>query len=126
MGGDRRPGDRALRESAREGRWLPAHIEVALFRIVQEALTNVAKHARARHVDVRLTRDERNITVTVTDDGRGFDVAQALGQVGPIQSVGLLGMQERVRLLGGRLDIECHAASGTIVRVEVPASDGDG
>jgi len=105
---------------------LPTHLDVALFRIVQEALTNVAKHAQASHVDVRLAHDQRNITVTVTDDGRGFDVPQALGQVGPTQSVGLLGMQERVRLLGGRLDIRSHDGGGTIVRVEVPPSDGAG
>ena len=108
------------------GQRLPAHIEVALFRIVQEALANVARHAHAGHVDVRLARDEANTTVTVTDDGRGFDVPQALSQPGPRQSVGLLGMQERVRLLGGRLEISSHVGGGTIVRVEVPANDEAG
>lgn len=102
---------------------LPAHIEVALFRIVQEALSNVAKHAQARRVDVRLSHDGRTLTVSVADDGRGFDVAHALGKPGPIDSVGLLGMQERVRLLGGQLGILSHHDGGTIVRVEVPLQD---
>ncbi len=105
---------------------LPAHIEVALFRIVQEALANVAKHSHASHVDVRLTNDEREITVTVADDGSGFDVARALGRAGPTESVGLLGMQERARLLGGRLEIRSRDGSGTLVRVEVPLSDEAG
>jgi signal transduction histidine kinase len=105
---------------------LPAHIEVALFRIVQEALSNVAKHAHARHVEVRLAHDGRTLTVSVADDGTGFDVARALGKPGPIESVGLLGMQERVRLLGGKLEIQSHPAGGTNVRVEVPLTDEAG
>jgi Signal transduction histidine kinase len=110
-------------EAAVPAQRLPAHIEVALFRIVQEALANVAKHANAGHVDVRLTDDEREITVTVADDGRGFDVAHALGRAGPTESVGLLGMQERARLLGGRLEIRPRDGGGTIVCVAVPSSE---
>jgi signal transduction histidine kinase len=113
-------------EAALPAQRLPAHIEVALFRIVQEALANVAKHAHAGHVDVRLTHDEREITVTVADDGTGFDVAHALGRPGPTESVGLLGMQERARLLGGRLEIRSREGGGTVVRVEVPMSDEAG
>jgi signal transduction histidine kinase len=110
-------------EAAVAAERLPAHIEVALFRIVQEALTNVAKHSHAGLVEVRLTHDEGTITVTVADDGSGFDVAQALDRVGPADSVGLLGMQERARLLGGGLEIRSRDGGGTVVRVEVPLSD---
>jgi signal transduction histidine kinase len=105
---------------------LPAHIEVALFRIVQEALANVAKHARAGHVDVRLTHDQSEIRVAVADDGRGFDVARAFGGSSPTESVGLLGMQERARLLGGRLEVLSHDGGGTVVRVEIPLDDEAG
>jgi len=122
-------GDKGIEvrvEAAVPAQRLPAHIEVALFRIVQEALANVAKHSQAGHVDVRLTHDDREITVTVADDGRGFDVAHALGRAGPTESVGLLGMQERARLLGGRLAIRSRDGGGTLVRVEVPLSDEAG
>jgi signal transduction histidine kinase len=105
---------------------LPAHIEVALFRIVQEALANVAKHSGAEHVEVRLTHDRREILLTVADDGTGFDVAHALGRGGRTESVGLLGMQERARLLGGRLEIRSDDKGGTLVRVEVPLTQGAG
>jgi len=102
---------------------LPAHVEVVLFRIVQEALANVARHARATHVDMRLSHDERMISVAVSDNGVGFDVEKALGRVGPAGSVGLLGMQERARLLGGQMDVHSRPGGGTTVRVEVPLTD---
>jgi signal transduction histidine kinase len=110
-------------EAVLPARRLPGHIEVALFRIVQEALSNVAKHAHASHVDVRLTHDGHEITLTVADDGAGFDVAQALGRRGPTESVGLLGMQERARLLGGRLEVRAREGGGTVVEVVIPVSD---
>ena len=113
-------------EASEPAQRLPTHIEVALFRIVQEALANVAKHSQARHVDVRLAHDERHMTITVTDDGRGFDVAPALGRAGPFESVGLLGMQERARLLGGRLEVLSHDGGGTVVRVEISLNDEAG
>jgi signal transduction histidine kinase len=97
---------------------LPGHIEVALFRIVQEAITNVAKHADATHVTITVDFDAPYVTIGVEDDGRGFDVDQALGATGPdAESVGLIGMQERVRLLDGQLEIHSIEGSGTRVRV---------
>jgi len=122
-------GDKGIEvrvEAAVPTQRLPAHIEVALFRIVQEALANVAKHSQAGHVDVHVTHDEREIAVSVADDGRGFDVARALDRAGPTVSVGLLGMQERARLLGGRLEIRPRGGGGTLVRVEIPLSDEAG
>jgi signal transduction histidine kinase len=110
-------------EAAVPAQRLPAHIEVALFRVVQEAIANVARHSRATHVDVRLTNHEGQVAVTVADDGVGFDVARVLAQTGPTESVGLLGMQERARLLGGRLEIESRDGGGTLVRVDVPVTD---
>lgn len=103
---------------------LPGHIEVALFRIVQEAITNVAKHADARHVTIRVGFDDATVTVSVADDGRGFDVDRALGQSEfGTESVGLLGMQERVRLLNGQMEIHSTEGGGTTVLVHAPVID---
>jgi signal transduction histidine kinase len=103
---------------------LPSHLEVALFRIVQEAITNVAKHADARHVRIHLGVQGGTMTVSVSDDGRGFDLERALGQTGPgNESVGLLGMQERVRLLNGHLAIRSERGAGTTVTMEAPVSE---
>jgi signal transduction histidine kinase len=105
---------------------LPAHMEVALFRIAQEAVTNVAKHAEARHATVALHVSDSTATVSVVDDGRGFDVARTLGQDGPHdESVGLIGMQERVRLLNGNLEIRSVPGAGTVVRVSAPIEEAD-
>jgi signal transduction histidine kinase len=94
---------------------LPAETETALYRIVQEALTNILKHASATRVTVRLSRDERSVSLVVQDDGRGFD-PESVRQGG----LGLIGMRERVALLGGRLTVESSEGAGTMLRAEVP------
>jgi signal transduction histidine kinase len=94
---------------------LPDEVETALYRIVQECLTNVVKHARARRVSVLLRRRDGSIAAVVEDDGAGFD--PAAGREG---GFGLVGMRERLALLGGRLEIE-SGDRGTTVAVEVPA-----
>jgi signal transduction histidine kinase len=94
---------------------LPPEVETALYRIAQEALTNVAKHAGAEHVSVVVTRRDGSVTVVVEDDGRGFGAAG--GESG---GLGLVGMKERVGLLGGRLAIESTEGSGTTIVAEVP------
>jgi signal transduction histidine kinase len=94
---------------------LPAEVETALYRIAQEALTNVAKHAGAGHVSVVVTRRHGSVTVVVEDDGRGFG---ATG--GDSGGLGLVGMKERVGLLGGRLAIESTEGAGTTIVAEVP------
>ncbi len=101
-------------------RRLPPHVEVALFRIVQEALTNVGRHAQARHVDVQLEDREGTLRITVADDGQGFDAERILGSNGRATSVGLIGMRERVALLGGRLSVDSSPGRGTRLLVEVP------
>jgi signal transduction histidine kinase len=92
----------------------PVEIETACFRIVQEALTNVARHARARHVEVTLTAQDVALEVTVRDDGVGFDVERL--RTGP----GLVGISERAELAGGRLDIESAPGAGTTLRARFP------
>ena len=94
---------------------LPAEVETALYRIAQEALTNVAKHAGAEHVSIVVTRRGGLVTVLVEDDGRGFGAGGGEGD-----GLGLVGMKERVGLLGGRLAIESTEGSGTTIVAEVP------
>jgi two-component system, NarL family, sensor histidine kinase DevS len=94
---------------------LPGEAETAVYRIVQEALTNVIKHANARTVSVVLTRKGEAVVVVIEDDGRGFD--PNADQVG---GLGLLGMRERIALVGGRLSVESAPHRGTTVAVEVP------
>jgi two-component system sensor histidine kinase UhpB len=102
-------------EANLDSRRLPAEIETALYRIVQEALTNVAKHAGATRVSVLVTRREGLVMAVVEDDGQGFGAAGGEGA-----GLGLVGMKERVGLLGGRLAIESTEGAGTTIVAEVP------
>ena len=94
---------------------LPTRVEVALYRIAQEALTNVARHAQARRAVVRLLTTPAFVQLTIEDDGRGFDPAQV-----PTDHHGLIGMQERARLLGGTLELHTQPDRGTRLHVTVP------
>jgi signal transduction histidine kinase len=94
---------------------LPTDIETALYRIVQESLTNVVKHARARRVSILVTRKPRSVAAVIEDDGDGFD-PDATRDGG----VGLLGMRERLSLLDGRIEVESRVGAGTTIAVEVP------
>jgi len=97
-------------------RRFPPQVETAAFRIVQEALTNVARHASVERVEVEVTAEATSLRAQIEDRGRGFDVDAALA--GP--SSGLAGMRERARLLGGRLTIDSTAGSGTRLRMLLP------
>jgi signal transduction histidine kinase len=92
---------------------------------VQEALTNVAKHARASRVAVRLECRESTIVVVVKDNGRGFEVKELTAQL-PERGAGLLGMRERVALLGGSFDIQSHPGQGTRLMITVPVRRREG
>jgi signal transduction histidine kinase len=94
---------------------LPSELETALYRIVQEALTNVIKHANASVVSVVLTRQDGRVAVVIEDDGRGFDP-----NAEPGEGLGLLGMRERIALVDGRLSVESSPGGGTTIAVEVP------
>jgi signal transduction histidine kinase len=93
---------------------LPTDIETVLYRLVQEALTNVVKHAHAERVSIVLRRNERAVTAVIEDDGRGFSDGRSL------EGLGLVGMRERVALVNGRFRIESSASAGTTLLVEVP------
>lgn len=100
---------------------LLSHTEVALFRIVQEAVNNVARHSGAGHASIEVRFDDAMVRVVVTDDGKGFDADTVLDPLSTVsESVGLLGMQERVNLLGGRLDVRSTPGAGTSITVEAP------
>jgi signal transduction histidine kinase len=94
---------------------LPEEVETALYRIVQESLTNVVKHARARRVSILLARKNGAVKAVVEDDGQGFDPAEQTGD-----GYGLVGMRERLALLGGRLEVESTRDGGTTIAAEVP------
>jgi len=94
---------------------LPPEVETALYRIVQESLTNIVKHARAGRVSILVGRKADSVTVVVEDDGVGFDPARTREE-----GLGLIGMRERVSLLGGRLAIESRPGAGTTFVAEVP------
>jgi len=107
-------------------RRLPKHIEVSVFRIVQEAVNNIGKHAHARHARIRLVFRDWAAKVVVSDDGQGFEPAEMTGRTAPVRSVGLAGMQERVRLLNGHLRIRSNPGRGTTISVEIPIAHEGG
>jgi signal transduction histidine kinase len=93
----------------------------ALFRIFQETLTNVARHASATHVRVRLTNYDHTVALEVRDNGRGIDESRIFGR----QSLGMLGMKERAFLLGGEFVIESTRGAGTTVIVRIPGGGSE-
>jgi PAS domain S-box-containing protein len=102
------------------GEQWPPDLAIACFRIVQEALTNVVRHARAQNVWVELQEGKSEVRLTVRDDGVGFDPQEARRRAARGESLGLLGLQERTELLGGRSAIESEPGHGTTIRVEFP------
>jgi signal transduction histidine kinase len=104
-----------------EQRRLSSEVELTLFRIVQEALNNVIKHADAVRVVTVVEMSESNVTITVQDDGIGFQPSTLAEHPATASRLGLLGMQERARLLGGVLSIDSTPGHGTKVTVNVPA-----
>ncbi|MGH3145462.1 MAG: GAF domain-containing sensor histidine kinase, partial [Rubrobacter sp.] len=99
---------------------LPAAVETALFRVTQEALTNVRRHADSRRVRVTLDRVGDEVRLAVRDWGQGFDPSTPRPGEGPGERIGLHSMQERVALLGGQFHVESHLGAGTLITVEVP------
>jgi PAS domain S-box-containing protein len=102
---------------------LPEEVNTCLYRFLQEALTNVAKHACANQVHVALCYDAETVHLSVKDDGRGFDKQARLSFSGWPMGIGLLGMQERLESLGGRLEIESRPGQGTRLVAYIPTGD---
>jgi signal transduction histidine kinase len=102
---------------------LPERTNITLYRFLQEALTNVARHARAHNVRVELQHDAEAVRLTVEDDGQGFDPAHAAPAPGRMPALGLLGMQERLHLLGGRLEIRSAPGKGACLVACIPVQE---
>src|SRR6266853_232557 len=99
---------------------LPAEMETALYRIVQECLTNTAKHANASRVTITLKEETARVYARITDDGEGFDYEALLKTPGQERGLGLTGMNERAVLLDGTLNIHSTSGRGTIIEVSIP------
>ena len=100
-----------------EERRLPGNYEAVLFRIIQEALTNIRKHAHARNAEVTLTMQPRKVIALIKDDGEGFDVAATEARLGRTRNLGLISMRERAELEKGDLEIKSAIGQGTEVRI---------
>ncbi|MCX6873735.1 MAG: sensor histidine kinase [Verrucomicrobia bacterium] len=96
-------------------------VRTVLYRVAQEALTNVVRHAKASHTEVRIESLKGIICMTITDDGQGFQVAGNGAK--PHNRLGLLGMRERVEMLGGTLSVESAPGHATTIRVELPPAN---
>ncbi len=103
-----------------ERRRLPSDIEIVLFRIAQEALSNVARHAVAEHATIRLDYAPDWVLLTAEDDGKGFEPEQVLGPEATRRGWGLVGIHERVTLAGGSFDLQSQPGVGTTLTVRIP------
>jgi len=99
-------------------------VKITIFRIIQESLNNVIKHAQASHVNIRLCFEERNVRIDVWDNGVGFDLDQAQQKSTSRPTLGLAGMEERAALLGGNVSIQSRPGYGTQVEALIPYHNG--
>ena len=99
---------------------LPPYLETSLFRILQEAVSNILRHANAGKVTINLRLEDGCVVLEVKDNGRGFDVKKTTGEAVTRKQLGLLGMQERVSLVNGTLKVESTPGEGTTLRIYVP------
>ena len=99
---------------------IPSDVQLVLYRVAQEALSNAVRHSRAERVEVRLAREDGAVELSVGDDGHGFSFEDAT------RGLGLSGMRERALLVNGELQVESRPDLGTRVRLRVPIGDGDG
>jgi signal transduction histidine kinase len=119
---EKRTGTRCKVSSNLGEQKLGRELSTGVFRIFQEALTNVARHAEAKHVSVKLDREGRKLELDVHDDGKGISDEAARSP----SSLGLLGLRERARRLGGEVSVKSRKPSGTRVRLTVPVVEADG
>jgi len=95
-------------------------VSIVLFRIAQEALTNIRKHAGARHVSINIIGSREDVRVEISDDGKGFTVPESVEAYAQKGHLGLIGMQERARLMNGTLDISSSPGKGTTITASLP------
>lgn len=101
------------------------HLETLLFRVTQEAVSNILRHAHAKHVSIRLYQKHQQIWLEIEDDGLGFDVSRTVGEAVFQKKLGLLGIQERVSLVGGEVNIQSTPGRGVYMQVCVPIFNGN-
>lgn len=99
---------------------LPPQIETAFYRIIQEALNNIGKHSEANRVEVIMEQKDSVIYASIIDNGKGFELNRVLQPGSPERGFGLIGMQERVSILKGHIDIRSRPGSGTQIQIEIP------
>jgi signal transduction histidine kinase len=102
---------------------VPSDLAIACFRVVQEAMTNVVRHARAQHVWIELNQNDVRLELVLRDDGVGFDVTSTLDRAATGANLGLLGMRERVEILGGQLEIDSQPGRGTRIHISLPLTE---
>jgi two-component system NarL family sensor kinase len=102
---------------------LPDAVTICFYRVLQESLTNAAKHAQADQIRVVLRCDADRISLTVEDNGQGFDPGGVISNSNQDGGIGLLGMRERLELLGGRLEINARPGRGTRLVASIPGRD---
>jgi two-component system sensor histidine kinase UhpB len=101
-------------------RRLPANVELALYRIAQEALSNVARHSEAMHANLKIQFSTENVLMEISDNGKGFEVPKSPAEFAPAGHFGLLGLHERVELIGALLEIRSSPGAGTRLIVQLP------
>lgn len=107
------------------GERLDPDVEIIVFRVTQEALTNVAKYAEASCVQVGLTCEGQRLTLSIEDDGKGFDAGAALRATGEDQGGGVRGMRDRVQLFGGTFSLSSTPGQGARIEIELPLGQDD-
>lgn len=105
---------------------LPPETETAVFRVVQEAINNIARHALARNVHLTFSLGDDQMTMMIEDDGIGFDLMEVSVASESGRGLGLIGMQERIQLVGGQLEIDTAPGYGTRIRIQVPIQGQSG
>ena len=98
----------------------PRDAQISIYRILQEALTNIGKHAQAKNIKVLIEKNEDGILMRVEDDGKGFDLTKALLKEAAERGWGLATMKERARILGGSLDLWSQEGDGTQISLRIP------
>jgi len=91
-----------------------------LYRALQEALTNIVRHAQAKNVWVALQVNQNETTLSIEDDGKGFDLQKVMNGVSPRMGIGLLGIQERLEQIDGWLEIDSNPGKGTMILAHIP------
>jgi two-component system sensor histidine kinase DegS len=105
------------------GEPLPAKLQITCYRVAQEALTNIVRHAKARLVTLEFRQSENDVAILIRDDGVGYDQAEVQQRIASGPSFGVRGMQERVELLGGIFKVESLPEEGTTIRVHLPVTE---